>query len=83
MQIVLSSKNDDLVNELKEKGYGQTILTAKGANKNTETYLIFIETNSDKLKELRAIINTMDEKAFVSVSESKSVYNGFFGSSKK
>ena len=83
VQIVLSSKNDDLVNELKEKGYGQTILTAKGANKNTETYLIFIETNSDKLKELRAIINTMDEKAFVSVSESKSVYNGFFGSSKK
>lgn len=83
VQIVLSSKNDDLVNELKEKGYGQTIITAKGANKNMETYMIFIETNSDKLKELRTIINTMDEKAFVSVSESKSVYNGFFGSSSR
>ena len=79
VQVVLSSKNDDLVKELKEKGYGQTILTAKGANSNTETYMIFIETNSDKLKGLRTIINTMDEKAFVSVSESKSVYNGFFG----
>lgn len=79
VQIVLSSKNDELVNELKEKGFGQTILTAKGAHKNTETYMIFIETNSDKLKELRTIINSMDEKAFVSVSESKSVYNGFFG----
>ncbi|MDE6586050.1 MAG: DUF2179 domain-containing protein [Clostridia bacterium] len=83
VQIVLSSKNDDLVKELKEKGFGQTILTAKGANNNTETYMVFIETNSDKLKELRAIINTMDEKAFVSVSESKSVYNGFFGSSSR
>ena len=81
VQIVLSSKNDELVKELKEKGYGQTILTAKGANNYTETYMIFIETSSDKLKELRAIINTMDEKAFVSVSESKSVYNGFFGPS--
>ncbi|MDE6441582.1 MAG: DUF2179 domain-containing protein [Clostridia bacterium] len=83
VQIVLSSKNDDLVSELREKGFGQTILTAKGAHKNEETYMIFVETNSDKLKELRTILNTMDEKAFVSVSESKSVYNGFFGSSKK
>lgn len=83
VQIVLSSKNDELVKELKDNGYGQTILTAKGAHYNTETYMIFIETNSDKLKQLRTILNTMDPKAFVSVSESKSVYNGFFGSSKK
>ena len=81
VQIILSSKNDEFVQALKEKGFGQTILTAKGANNNTETYMIFVETNSDKLKELRTIINTMDEKAFVSVSESKSVYNGFFGTS--
>ena len=81
VQIVLSSKNDDIVKEVKEKGFGQTILTAKGANSNTETYMIFVETDSDKLKELRTIINTKDEKAFVSVSESKSVFNGFFGTS--
>lgn len=81
VQIVLTEKNDDIVNALKEKGFGQTILTAKGAHKNTETYMIFVETDSNKLKELRTIINTMDEKAFVSVSERKSVYNGFFGSS--
>lgn len=83
VQIVLSSKNDNLVKELREKGYGQTIITAKGAHKNEETYMIFVETNSTKLKDLRTIINALDNKAFVSVSESKSVYNGFFGSSKK
>lgn len=81
VQIVLSSKNDEIVSKLKENGFGQTILTAKGANNNIETYMIFVETNSDKLKVLRTIINTMDERAFVSVTESKSVYNGFFGSS--
>ena len=81
VQIVLSSKNDEIVKEIKEKGFGQTILTAKGANSNIETYMIFVETDSDKLKELRTIINTKDEKAFVSVSESKSVFNGFFGTS--
>ena len=41
--------------------------------------MVFVETDSNKLTELRSIINTMDEKAFVSVTESKSVYNGFFG----
>lgn len=81
VQVVLSSKNDEIIKELKERGFGQTIITAKGAHYNTETYMIFIETNSDKLNELREILNTMDEKAFVSVSESKSVYNGFFGTS--
>ncbi|MDE6660598.1 MAG: DUF2179 domain-containing protein [Anaeroplasmataceae bacterium] len=81
VQIVLSSKNDDIIKEIKEKGFGQTILTAKGANSNTETYMIFVETDSHKLKDLRTIINTKDEKAFVSVSESKSVFNGFFGTS--
>lgn len=83
VQIVLSSKNDDLVRVLKEQGYGQTILTAKGANNNTETYMIFVETSSDKLKDLRRFINATDEKAFVSVSESKSVFNGFFGTSSR
>lgn len=79
VQIVLSSKNDEVIKELKENGFGQTVITAKGAHKNTETYMVFVETDSNKLTELRSIINTMDEKAFVSVTESKSVYNGFFG----
>lgn len=79
VQIVLSNKNDEVIKELKEKGFGQTVITAKGAHKNAETYMIFVETDSNKLTELRNIINTMDEKAFVSVTESKSVYNGFFG----
>ena len=79
VQVILSSNNDEIIQTLKEKGYGQTIITAKGANSNNETYMIFIETDTKKLKELRQILNSMDEKAFVSVSESTSVYNGFFG----
>lgn len=83
VQIVLSSKNDAVIKELREKGFGQTIITAMGSNRNMETYMIFVETNSDKLKQLRTTIDTMDKKAFVSVSESKSVYNGFFGPARK
>ena len=79
VQIVLSTKNDELVELLTEKGFGQTIITAKGAKKNTETYMIFVETDSDKINELKETIDSKDEKAFISISESKSVYNGFYG----
>lgn len=79
VQIVLSSKNDELVEALTEKGFGQTIITAKGAKKNTETYMIFVETDSDKIETLKETVDSMDEKAFISISESKSVYNGYYG----
>ena len=83
VQIVLSKKDDNLVNALKEQEFGQTIITAKGAKKNEETYMIFVETDSNKLTSLKKIIDENDPKAFVSVSESKSVYNGFFKTNRK
>ena len=78
VQIVLSKKDDNVINALKDHEFGQTIITAKGAKKNEETYMVFVETDSSKLAELKKIIDEKDPKAFVSVSESKSVFNGFF-----
>jgi len=83
VQIVLSHKNEKFIEELKEHGFGQTIITAKGAKKNEETYMVFVETDSKKLAELKSIIDVLEPSAFVSVSESKSVYNGYFKSSAK
>lgn len=77
VQIVLSKKNDKLIEELKNKGYGQTVVSAFGANHKTETYLIFVETDHKKVKELKQIIDSFEEKAFISINESKSVYNGY------
>lgn len=77
VQIVTSKKDDKLVNELKEKGFGQTVISAMGANNKTERYMIFVETDSNKLKELKNIVDTLDKNAFISVNESKNVFNGY------
>ena len=77
VQVVTSKKDDKLVNELKEKGFGQTVISAMGANNKTERYMIFIETDSNKLKELKSIVDTLDKNAFISVNESKNVFNGY------
>lgn len=78
VQIVLSDKNDNVVEELKNNGYGATILIAKGAKEKQETYLIYVETNSKCLKKLRQIIDKEDPHAFISVNESRNVFNGYF-----
>ncbi len=82
VQVVLSSKNDELVKALREKGYGQTILSAHGSQNDKETYFINIETEEKKLKELKSIIDSFDKKAFVSINETKQVFGGYFGNNK-
>lgn len=78
VQIVLSEKNDEVVEDLRKSGYGATILTAKGANEKHETYLIFVETDSRSLNKLKQILDKKDPRAFISVNESRNVYNGYF-----
>lgn len=83
VQIVLKSKDDDFVEALRENNFGATILSCKGANKKTETYLVMVETDSKKLKLLKQLVDKFDNSAFISVSESKSVYNGYFSPNRK
>lgn len=82
VQIVLNSKYEEIVAHLREKGFGQTIIPVKGS-KHEEKYMIFVETDSGKFKELKEAIHSLDEKAFISVIENKSTHNGFFGAIRK
>lgn len=77
VQVVLSKKDDELVNKLKEEGYGQTVISCFGAKNKTERYMVFVETESNRLKDLKQIIDSFDENAFISVNESKNVFRGY------
>ncbi len=77
VQIILSNNNEKLIAELNEKGFGQTVVSCKGANKNAERFMIFVETDSKKLNELKSIIDSHDKEAFISVNESKNVFRGY------
>lgn len=81
-EIVLSNKNEELITALQENGFGETILTAKGAKNKQETYLLFVETDTKQIKVLKQLLDQYDPHAFVSINESKSVFNGYFRSSK-
>ena len=40
--------------------------------------MLFIELSSDKLNAFKTLIKELDEKAFIMVSDTKQVVNGYF-----
>ncbi len=82
VQIILSSKNEQLIEIFKEKGYGQTILNARGSNSGEETYMVKIETDNKSINEIKSLVDQYDPKAFVSIREVKEVVGGYFGNKK-
>ena len=75
---VVTLQNQELLNELRNRGYAVTAVEAHGAIKSIKKHLLFIEADSKYAKDIRNIINEFDNKAFITVHETKGVYNGYF-----
>lgn len=76
VQAVLSDKDDKIIDIIRENGYGVSVITTKGKDK--ETYMIMMEIDKKLEKEVKDLIKSLDPDAFISIKESKMVYNGFF-----
>ena len=77
VQVILSSKNDSVVEKIRENGYGVTAIEVKGT-KNTK-YMLYIQIRDNSLEKLKCIVRKLDNKAFIVVNETKYVENGYFG----
>ena len=77
VQIVTSDKNDELVSEIRAKGFGASVLDVHESDFGCEKYMIYCDIPSTRLKALRALVHKLDPKAFILVQETKHVYNGF------
>lgn len=77
-QVILSNRNDETVDKLRNKGYAVSVVDVTGQN-NEKKYMLFIEINHQRRNELTNIIKNLDNKAFIVVNESKFVMNGYFG----
>lgn len=77
VQVVTSSRSDDMVHCLRELGFGVTVMDAHESEYGPEKYMLFIEVESQQLPQLRRTLRRLDEHAFVVVSETKYVQNGY------
>ena len=78
VQVVTSSKNDEIIKMIRSHGYGVSVIDAKGTDKKDGKYMLFIEINKKRLSHLKNLIKTLDERAFVVVNETKLVENAYF-----
>lgn len=78
IQIVTSSKNDRLVETIRDAGFGVSVLNVNSSEYGEEKYLLVIEIKSENLKKLQKIVYTIDPGAFVMARETKFIQNGFF-----
>ena len=77
MQVVLDEKNESKINEIRDKGFAVSQVNCTGKD-NTNKLMLFIELDKKNINDLKAIINKIDENAFMVINETKYVVNGFF-----
>ncbi len=78
VQVITSSHNEKLIEEIRAQGYAVSVMDIDGKNKEEDKYMLFIEIDDYRLEELQKIIRKNDKKAFLVVNETKLVQNGYF-----
>lgn len=76
VQVILSSMNDSIVDEIRSNGYGVTSLKVSGAK--DDKYMLYIQIRDKSLESLKMLLRKLDNKAFIVVNETKYVENGYF-----
>lgn len=81
-QIVLkNSKNSELINRLREEGFGVTVLEGQG--RESVRKILNITLNRKDLDCLRETLENYDSGAFITVSTTKPISGGYFPRVKK
>ena len=83
VQIITDKAYPDMVNTLRNEGYGVTVMDVEGKNTEEDKYMLFIEINNKSLNHLQHLVKKIDNDAFIVVNETKYVQNGFIDVIKK
>lgn len=75
VQVITSNLN--MVETLRNKGYGVTVVDVEGKDKETDRIMLFIQINKNSMNHLQKLIKENDKSAFIVVNETKFIENGF------
>ncbi len=79
VMVITSSRDKAVLHAIREAGFALSAVEVLPSEFSAERYLLIMEVDSRRLRELRSLLERLDGKAFITVNESKSVYNGYFG----
>ena len=65
------------MDKIRKSGYGVTTIDVYDTYDNKEKKLLLMEVKNKNIKELTNLIKKIDEKAFITLRETQTIYNGF------
>ena len=78
MTVLIFTKKGNMKNVIMERtGRGVTYWMGKGAYTDTEQYILFCAVNKYEIRNFKKIVNEIDPKAFVTISEDQEIDGGF------
>ena len=72
MELIVISTKIKNTKKIKDKNFGVSIL-----NKDKNKTILLIETNKKRLDELTILLKKLDNEAFITVKETKTIINGY------
>ena len=76
VQIITKKGNDKLIGEIRDKGYGLSIVSLENDYDSNKREMYIVETNKRNLKQLMQLVKEDDENSFIFANDTKFVLNG-------
>ncbi len=76
--IQIFTDNPNMEKLLRDKNYAVSTIEYRGYSDNTKKHMLYINVDRKRERELKALVNSYDERAFIVVNETKYVENGYF-----
>lgn len=79
VQIITKDIKNKVTKIIKEAGYSASIIECKGLYNEEANYMIYAQIENRRLGEFKNLVTKTDNNAFITVTESKEMLNGYLG----
>ena len=79
VQVITKNKKNCVTEAIKVAGYSASVVKCTGIHDEDTNYMIYAQVDNKKLDEFKKLVTNTDSNAFVTVTESKEILNGYFG----
>ena len=79
VQVITKNIKNKVIEAIRKSGFSATYVECKGIHKEDTNYLIGAQVDNKKLDDFKKLVTDVDKNAFITVTESKEILNGYFG----
>lgn len=78
LSVEVITEKEEIADKIRKNNYAVSVVDVDGHEEDVKKYMLIIEIKNKKLAHLKGLINKLDKNAFITVSETKLVENGYF-----